>query len=142
MNNNIIISRSEYERVRECGVEPLLGWRLAHGLRVELQRERFGRGNTPAENERFYRWCWQHLPHRCEECLRPLAEYSAVHVSHVLTRGAHPDMAHDPRNVNILCATHHARWENGKRETMRIYESNQMLIRELKQEYNPKNQAK
>lgn len=81
---------------------------------------------------------WENKPHYCEECMRPLAEYSAVYVSHILTRGANPDMAHDPRNVNILCFRHHAEWENGEREKMRIWAKNQATIEELKKDYKLK----
>jgi hypothetical protein len=52
-----------------------------------------------------------------------------------LTRGAHPEIAHDPRNINILCFESHNRWENGDRERMRIYPANMRLIELLKSEY-------
>lgn len=112
---------------------------LPHGERVELQRRLFGKGHTPAENSKFYRWVWAHYEHRCEECSRPLPQYNATFVSHILTRGAHPEMAHDPRNVNILCKTCHDRWENGDREGMRINLKNQYLITKLKKEYYERN---
>ena len=99
MNTFLIDSRELYEYARSRGYEPLIQtrfFRLEIGLRKELQRERFGNGHTPEENEKFYRWMWANKPHYCEECMRPLAEYSAVYVSHILTRGANPDMAHDP----------------------------------------------
>ena len=138
MNTFLIDSRELYEYARSRGYEPLIQtrfFRLEIGLRKELQRERFGNGHTPEENEKFYRWMWANKPHYCEECMRPLAEYSAVYVSHILTRGANPDMAHDPRNVNILCFRHHSEWENGDRENMRILAKNQLTIEELKKDY-------
>lgn len=109
---------------------------IPHARRLELQRKLFGKGHTPAENERFYRFCWDNKPHICEECMRPLRDYSAVYVSHILTRGAHPDMAHDPRNINILCLSCHNRWENGDRQGMRIFRKNQLIINKLRQEYD------
>lgn len=132
-----IETREEYDLCRKNGLEPLLDKRFAIDirLRVEIQRERFGKGHTPSENERFYRWMWEHKPHICEECMRPLRGYSATYVSHILTRGAHPEAAHDPRNVNILCFQHHAMWENGSRELMRIYGKNCKTIDKIKQEY-------
>lgn len=133
----MIDTRELYDYARGRGYEPLIDRRFAMEihLRVSIQRELFGTGHTPQENERFYRWCWEHYPHRCEETMRPLYNYSAVYVSHILTRGAHPEMAHDPRNVNILCYDAHNRWENGNREAMRIYAGNQLLIKLLKNEY-------
>lgn len=114
---------------------PLLTDDLPHAERVEEQYRLFGRGHSPAENGKFYRWVWEHKAHRCEECLRPLEHYSATFVSHILTRGAHPAMAHDPRNTNILCLSCHNEWENGKREAMRIYPKNKARADALKKEY-------
>lgn len=134
----LIDTRELYELCKKHGFEPLLGLHLFPmdiRLRVSIQRELFGTGHTPQENEKFYRWCWEHYPHRCAETMRPLREYSATYISHILTRGAHPEMAHDPRNVNILCFEMHNRWENGDRKNMRIYRSNQMRIEQLKKEY-------
>lgn len=133
----VIDTRELYDYARKRGYEPLIDRRFAleiH-LRVSIQRELFGRGHTPEENERFYRWCWEHYPHICSETMRPLRQYSATYISHILTRGAHPEMAHDPRNVNILCFEMHNRWENGDRQNMRIYQMNQLTIKMLRNEY-------
>lgn len=132
-----IDTREEYDFCVAHRIEPLIDKRVAMDirLRVSVQRELFGTGHTPEENERFYRWAWANKPHFCEECIKPLREYSAVYVSHILTRGANPAMAHDPRNVNILCFEHHNQWENGDRQRMRIYRKNQLIINELLQEY-------
>ena len=67
--------------------------------------------------------------------MKPLSQYSAVHVSHILSRGAFPEMAKDPRNFNILCLEHHNQWENGKRESMRINRYNEMIICLLRRDY-------
>lgn len=136
-----IKDREEYLYVTNRGYEPLLDYKrfkLDIRLRVELQRELFGRNviDTMRANEKFFRWVWDHKPHRCEETLRPLHNYSAVYCSHILTRGAYPEMATDPRNINILCFEMHNRWENGDRENMRIYPGNMRLIELMKNEYN------
>lgn len=139
----LITSREEYDYAVGRGYEPLLGGLLEmeHGLRLEVQREKFGSGHTPAENERFYRWCWAKKTHECEECLRPLEGYSAVYISHIRSRGACPEMAHDPRNTNILCWQCHCDWENGVRERMRIYRINQKTISILQKEYYEQNRT-
>lgn len=139
----LITERYEYDYCIKHGYEPLLDvvhFQLDHDLRVAIQREIFGhcitgRGNIPQANERFFRWVWQHKPHICEETMRPLHHYSAVYCSHILTRGAFPEMAHDPRNINILCFEAHNRWENGDRENMRIFAKNQKTIELLRKEY-------
>lgn len=133
---------AEYNYAVSRGYEPLLDtkhFRLDIQLRVQIQNDKFGTGHTPAENEKFYRWCWEHMPHRCEETMRPLPNYSAAYVSHILSRGAFPEMAHDPRNVNILCFEMHNKWENGNRQDMKIYAANIMRIEELKNDYRNAN---
>lgn len=143
MEPYLITDRDEYQYCIQRGFQPLLdirNFRLEIGLRVEIQREIFGhcitgRGDIPAANERFFRWVWEHKPHQCEETMRPLANYSAVYCSHILTRGSHPEIAHDPRNINILSFESHNRWENGDRQKMRIYPGNMRLIELMKTEY-------
>ena len=143
MEPYLITDRDEYQYCIQRGFQPLLdicNFRLEIGLRVEIQREIFGhcitgRGDIPAANERFFRWVWEYKPHQCEETMRPLANYSAVYCSHILTRGSHPEIAHDPRNINILSFESHNRWENGDRQNMRIYPGNMRLIELMKTEY-------
>lgn len=138
MMQYIVTTREEYDYAVGRGYEPLLGGLLDmdHGLRVEIQREKFGEGHTPEENEKFYRWVWAHKEHQCEECMKPLPGYSAVFVSHILSRKEFPQGAHDPRNINILCFECHNRWEyHTTRKTMRIKEYNDMIAQKLKQEY-------
>ena len=133
-----IATHAEYELCKARGYEPLVDRRFTMEirLRVAIQRELFGTGHTPEENEKFYRWCWDHYPHICAECMRPLHQYSATYVSHIMTRGAHPEMAHDPRNVRILCFKHHNQYEHRTtRKTMRIFCETERVISELKAEY-------
>ena len=140
----ILIDNAEaYALCVERGFEPLIDERftLPINLRVDIQRRVFGhvthgRGNIPQANERFYRWVWEHKPHICEETMRPLREYSSVYCSHILSRGAHPEMAHDPRNINLLCPEMHAKWENGNKRSMRIWAKNKKTIEKLKAEYD------
>ena len=135
----LIDTREQYDLCKAHGIEPLIDRRFAMEirLRVSIQRELFGTGHTPEENERFYRWCWEHYPHICAECMRPLRQYSATYVSHIMTRGAHPEAAHDPRNVRILCFNHHNQYEQRPtRKTMRIFADTERVISELKADYS------
>lgn len=137
MEPYLLNERWEYDIVTTRGFQPLVdtkNFRMNINLRVEIQKEMFG-GNNMQDNEKFFRWVWKHKPHICEETLRPLRNYSAVYCSHILTRGAYPEMAHDPRNINILCFEMHNRWENGDRANMRIYHKNLQTIETLKREY-------
>lgn len=127
-----------YQYAKKRGYEPLIDKRFIIDIdtRIDIQQRLFGKGHSPEENERFYRYCWNIYPHVCAECCKPLRQYSAVYISHIKTRGSHPALAHDCRNVNILCFEHHSMWENGNRERMRIYPGNQRIIKELLQDYN------
>lgn len=142
-----IVTREEYELVKERGHEPLVDNRffiIDIALRVQLQNELFGlatigKRNIPKSNDKFYHYCWEHKLHVCEECLKPLSDFSAVYISHILTKGGKAHMAHDPRNVNILCFKHHNKWEYATEEvraTMKIYERNLKRIELLKTDYS------
>ena len=141
----LITDIEQYDYCVGRGIEPLLdtnNFQIEISLRVEIQKKLFGqceigRGDIPAANQRFFKWVWQHKPHYCEECLRPLNKFAAIYCSHILTRGAHPEMAHDARNINILCPEHHCTWESATtRKAMRIYSKNMRMIETLKNEYS------
>lgn len=137
MNPIEIDNIQDYDYCLSQGFEPLADNRfiVKHDVRIEAQQRLFGTGNSEEQNIKFYRFCWKHKPHICEECMKPLLEYSATYISHIRTRGAFPEMAFDCRNVNILCFNHHNQWENGDRESMRIYSINELTIEQLEQEY-------
>ena len=129
----------QYQFYTHKGFEPLIDWRNFHieiSLRKKLQEHIFGKGNSQRNNEKFYKWVWEHKPHYCEETMKRLEYFSAVFISHILSRGAFPEMAYDPRNTNILSFEAHNKWENGDRNSMRIYEENQIVIDILKKDYN------
>ena len=134
----VIHTREDFESAIKRGFNPLCedAWKLPMSidLRREIQREMFGKNNASG-NQKFYKYCLEHKPLVCEECGCPINHPSAYNVSHILTRGAHPEMAHDPRNVNILCPKHHSSWENGDRHSMLIYNKNNRIIAQLKKEY-------
>ncbi len=135
-----ITNREDYDALLKRGIDCLYDKRyhLEIGLRREIQREKFGK-NDDAGNALFYAYCIKHFPHVCENCGKPIEHPWATNVSHILTRGSHPEMAHDPRNVNILCWFCHSAWEH---TTTRNYlnlwflEKNARTIQQLKQEYN------
>ena len=141
----LITDIEQYDYCVGRGIEPLLdtkNFQIEISLRVEIQKKLFGhceigRGDIPAANQRFFKWVWNHKPHYCEECLRPLNKFAAIYCSHILSRGAHPEMAHDARNINILCPEHHCPWEHATtRKAMRIYSKNMRMIETLTKEYS------
>jgi 5-methylcytosine-specific restriction endonuclease McrA len=135
-----IDTREEYEALLARGIDALYDTRfpMEIHLRREIQKERFG-GNDAEGNAKFYRYCLHHFPLVCENCGRPINHPTATNVSHILTRGAHPEMAFDCRNINILCWQCHNWWEHKTtRNRLRLWfvEKNERTIEQLKQEYN------
>jgi len=139
-----INTTSDYNTLSEMGFLPLMDWRrfqIDIQLRITLQSRLFGRveighGNIPQANQRFYKYCWDNsLVKVCQECQKHLTQYGAIHISHIQTRGGHSERAHDPRNFNLLCATHHEQWENGDQSVMKIRKENGRIIKLLNQDY-------
>lgn len=133
-----------YGYYREKGYYPLSQWTkflVNHDLRLEIQNYLFGKselgkGEVLIANQKYYEYAYCCSLKVCQECCAPIHNYSSVHVSHILSRGAHSDLAHDLRNYNLLCGKHHNVWENGYRKGMKIYKTNQIIIEELKSEYS------
>ncbi len=96
------------------------------------KRTREKRKRTVEKDTEFYQEIWDENPHYCEECGRFLGdEPNREFFSHILTKGAHPALRRIKLNVNVLCHSHHSEWEFGRRNRMRIYESNKVRIQEL-----------
>ena len=132
-------TREEYEALLQRGIDALCDdrYHLEIHLRREIQKEKFG-GNNAEGNAKFYAYCLHHKPLVCENCGKPIRHPSATNVSHILTRGAHPEMAFDCRNINILCFECHNLWEHKPtRDRLRLWfvEKNERTIEQLKQEY-------
>jgi 5-methylcytosine-specific restriction endonuclease McrA len=135
-----IASKEEYNYILNRGYFPLQNWRmftLPIALRIELQYETFGSNSDfQKQNDKFYRYCWDNMPHYCAETAKPLESYSAVYISHILSRGSNRAMSCDPRNVNILCFEAHQIWESEYNYKMNIWRQNQLIIKLLKNDYN------
>lgn len=136
-----ITDREEYEYVISRGYQPLLDHRfftVEFSLRLDLQRELFPQYSRE-NNQRFYRWVWDNWPdqdRKCQETGIPIEKYNAGHISHLITRGAHPEMAYDGRNVNLLIRQAHEKWERKKAiETMVIWPENQKRMIAMFQDY-------
>lgn len=135
-----ITNREDYDALLKKGIDCLYDKRyhLEIGLRREIQREKFGK-NDNAGNALFYAYCLKHFPRVCENCGKPIPHPGATNVSHILSRGSHPEMAHDPRNMNILCWECHQKFEHKTtRYKLNLWfvEKNERTIQLLKQEYN------
>ena len=133
-------TREEYDALLQRGIDALCDdrYHLEIHLRREIQKERFG-GNNAEGNAKFYAYCLHHKPLVCENCGKPIRNPSATNVSHILTRGAHQECSHDPRNTSILCWRCHSLYEHSTtRDQLRMWyvEKTERIKQELKQEYN------
>lgn len=128
----IFTTYDEYLLAKQYGIDSLLfnqNFKLDIKLRIEIQNDLF------KSDFMFYKYCWNNMPNICEESGIKLTKYSAVHISHILSRGAYPEMRYDPRNVNILTLENHHKWESEKKTDMYIYNKNIKRIKLLKNEY-------
>jgi 5-methylcytosine-specific restriction endonuclease McrA len=105
-------------------------------LRLDIQHELFGAPNFQQENQKFYQWCWDNSIKNCQETGLPLYDYSAVYISHIISRGSDRRVAIDPRNINILSFEMHQKWESLKNNEMNIFPTNKIIIQMLKNDYN------
>jgi len=93
------------------------------------------------EDVSFYKKAWELKQDECggnycENCGKYLVKYSSVFISHILSRGAFPELAHDFDNYFILCLNCHSQVEFGKdKESMNIYYDSLKRIESLKQKY-------
>ena len=144
----LIQTLEEYEFCLKRGHDALVSphFILDLKLRVQIQKRtfgkcEFGRGDIRKANQRYYYYMWENSPHVCENCQKPLYEDSAYFISHIYSKGRFPEMAHDPRNVNILCRECHNKWEfeiEEVRKGMRIFPRNKMIMEMLVEEYTTK----
>lgn len=95
-------------------------------------KKKKGKSRIVKINENYYRESYENSNKKCEECGLPLPEYSAIWVSHILSRNDFPELRDHPLNHNILCGEHHSQWESPLlRKTMRIYPKNKETILKL-----------
>lgn len=120
-----------YDQIKRSGIEPLIMPELfsfENSTRVAIIKRMFQ--NQSKQNDlRFYKWVWDIKPHWCENCGKPLQEFSPAFISHIKTRGAHTELRYDPMNTNTLCFDCHNKWEFApieRKERMYIYQLNKL----------------
>lgn len=92
-------------------------------------------------DEEIYEEVWNMKDHVCEECECDLGDrfrddngkiIDRFRYSHILGKDLYPEHRHNTHNFNLLCLECHQKWEYGDKKSMKIYEPNQVIIRELK----------
>lgn len=71
----------------------------------------------------------------CEECENEIKMPTGRNVSHIISKGANPNLYLDERNNCLLCAECHWGYEFGDRTTMKIYERTEKIRETLTKEY-------
>lgn len=103
----------------------------------QSENRRYSR--VSSTNQKYYKWAWERSEKKCEECRKKLKHYSASYVSHILSRGAYPELRDHPLNHNILCVKHHRQWESPiERKKMKIFPKNKKTILKLLKESQDK----
>ena len=88
---------------------------------------------TAQDDSKFFHQLWKSKPHFCENCSKDLGDdYNPVYFSHILSKGAYPNLRYYIDNINILCFKCHQEWEFGKRKIMPIYTKNLSRIQKMK----------
>lgn len=132
----------DYDRLKGLGFEPLIDSRfeMAINLRRNIQALYFGPA-SPENDVNFYKWVYEHKPHFCEETGQPIPSYSAVNISHIVSRGANTELRYDPRNINLVIFQVHNIWETGEllvKRGLNLWPWNCFIIYLLKHEYQIK----
>lgn len=134
-----ITEAEEIEYAISRGVNPFFSdlFTIDKELRRDWLKAMFPK-NTEKNNIRFYKWVWEGKnQHYCSECGIPLERYNSAYISHRWSRGAHPEMAFEPRNTDILCMRCHNKFESPiTRKDMKIYPRVAREMEELRKEYN------
>lgn len=125
--------------------------RLKTNVNSQLKNERLEkRREQIRKDEETYEQVFNSKPPFCEECLLNGIEtklntefrdeenqvIARWQYSHIVTKQSEPRLRNNPKNFNRLCLQHHQDWEFSNREKMRIYEPNQKIIEQLRQELN------
>jgi hypothetical protein len=74
----------------------------------------------------------------CQETGQYIATPTGMNCSHIASKGAHPEMYYDKRNVLFITVESHQKWETGDRKSMKIYPMAMKILEELKFEYSQK----
>lgn len=142
MKTYLIKNLEDYDHERKYGFHPFIDkeYDIDINVRYQLQKDIFKTSKSLRNCDvKFYKYCWEVLDHYCQESGLWLKQYSSVYISHILSRGAYPEMRWDIRNINILSFKAHQLWEFGtieEKKKMNIWFNNQEQIQFLKEEYS------
>lgn len=131
--------------VEKQRLKPRKSFRVNGRIKAEkLERRRI----KHQKDRELYLYIFNTRPHKCEECDCDLPDVFEIfdatferdsivcisQYSHIITKGSRPDLRWHKKNINRLCPKCHDKWEFGDRESMRIYEPNQIIIQEILRE--------
>jgi hypothetical protein len=142
----VIIEKNEN---KECVFKRYKHKKAKGDITIQLKKDKqLKRFKT---DEKTYFEVFSTKPHECQECHYPLPDefYDEkgninyiVQYSHILGKAAFSQFRNKLKNFNRLCGIHHDQWEFGDKESMQIYEDNQIIIQELFDEFNQEKREK
>ena len=109
---------AQLERFRESiAKKEIVPYRPSYAKITERQKDKQSR------DKELNSEIWASRPHVCDNCGKNLpATPIKSFFSHLLTKGAHPELRFDPENIVLSCVPCHNLWESdGRRETMATY---------------------
>lgn len=117
--------REEYRPCSACGIEHKIFDRnkwLCKKCAIERKKRKIDRKTAQlGDNDLqivFFN-IWQEREHKCYHCGRRLGnEPKAIYFSHILSRGAHPKLRCEPKNIVLACPKCHRIYDFGDRNQL------------------------
>lgn len=137
--NNIRLHGSEYGKQHKVSPKqrkPLKSTKMP--IKMGLSKKAL---SVIKKDEEVYEKVFNSSNHRCEECHTQLnTEFRddegrvimRARYSHILPKGAYPQLRHNEDNFNNLCPTCHHRYEFGDKENMKIFKKNEEIVCRLR----------
>jgi len=100
------------------------------------------RDGVLGRDRKAYEYWFNTLPNKCLECEEMLPNefldengniLLISQYSHILGKGAYPEFRHHKLNCNRLCFNCHQTWDFGDKENMKIFSTNQEIIKKIKE---------
>lgn len=134
--------KEEYRPCSSCGKEHKIydknRW-LCRKCYWKKKTEKFDRKVSDFYNNNLsdiFMDIWKTREHICYHCGRRILEPRAINFSHIFSRGAHPRLRCEPKNIIIVCENCHKIYEFGNRKNLKKQISQELIDELLKIEKN------
>lgn len=88
----------------------------------EINKKTERQGEKQAKDWAIWTQIWKERPHYCYETGVYLGTTPrTIYFSHILSKGAHPELRHNPKNIVLHSPGAHHQWEFGDRKSMKTF---------------------